>query len=184
MSIRTAKRSDARGIAEVHVAAWQSAYRDLLPDHLLDGLSVKVLEKRWGERIASSWGHLFVCEQAGRIVGFAACGVSRDENIEPGKAGEVHVVYVDPEEWRQGHGSLLLGEALGSLREQGFREALLWVLEGNQRAIAFYEAAGFEADGTSKVKTRADGTEMNVTRYRRPIGEMETRPASRRSSRS
>jgi len=169
MSIRSAEPSDARGIAQVQVAAWKSAYRDLLPDHLLDNLSVEDSEKRWGERLVSSWGHFIVSEQDGRIIGFASCGASRDEDVEPGKTGEVYVIYVDPGEWRQGHGSLLLGEAIGLLRKQGFREALLWVLAGNKQAIGFYEAAGFEADGTSKVKTRANGTEMNVARYRRPI---------------
>jgi ribosomal protein S18 acetylase RimI-like enzyme len=58
---------------------------------------------------------------------------------------------------------------LRCLREDGFDEVILWVLRGNEQAIRFYEAEGFVADGGSKVKRRADGTEMQVVRYRRSI---------------
>jgi hypothetical protein len=53
MFIRQAEPSDAGGIAAVQVAAWQSAYRGLMPDHVLDGLSVQEAEQRWRQRIAS-----------------------------------------------------------------------------------------------------------------------------------
>jgi ribosomal protein S18 acetylase RimI-like enzyme len=52
------------------------------------------------------------------------------------------------------------------LRRDGYEEAVLWVLRGNQQAIAFYKGAGFEADGASRIKRRADGVEMPIVRYR------------------
>jgi len=170
MSIRRAELSDAKGIAAVHVAAWRVAYRGLLPDDVLDRLSIEDSAKRWWERIAKPWGHIFVAEQEGHIVGFAACGSSQDEDIDREKVGEIYVIYVHPEQWRQGYGAAFVGEAAECLREDGFEEIILWVLRGNQGAIRFYEAAGFEADGASKVKQRADGLEMPIVRYRRRIG--------------
>ena len=170
MAIRRAELSDAPGIAAVHVAAWKSAYRGLLPDDALDRLSVDDSERRWRERVAKPWGHIFVAEQEGRIVGFAACGSSQDEGIGRGKVGEIYVIYVHPQEWRRGYGAALVGETLGRLREDGFEEVILWVLRGNQQAIGFYEAAGFAADGASRLKRRADGLEMPIVRYRRSIG--------------
>jgi len=167
MSIRRAELSDAKGIAAVHVAAWQVAYRGLLPDDVLDRLSIDDSEKRWSERITKPWGHIFVAEQEAHIVGFVACGSSQDEDIDQKKVGEIYAIYVHPEQWRQGHGAALMGEAAECLREDGFEEITVWVLKGNQGAIAFYEAAGFRADGASKVERRADGLEMPVVRYRR-----------------
>jgi len=167
MPIRKAELSDAKGIAAVHVAAWRVAYRGLLPDDLLDRLSAEDTEERWSERIARPWGHIFVAEEQGQVVGFAACGNSQDEEFDQEKVGEVYVVYVHPEKWRQGHGAALVGETAECLRADGFRETILWVLEGNQGAIGFYEAAGFQADGASKIKHRADGFEMPIVRYRR-----------------
>jgi len=166
--IRRAKSSDARGIAKVHVAAWKAAYRGLLPDNTLDQLSVDDSEARWKERLAGAWGKILVAEQKDRIIGFAACGASRDEDLD--KVGELYVIYVHPEEWRKGYGATLIGEAMKHLREAGFEEVVLWVLRGNQQAIRFYEAAGFVADGASKVKQRTDGTELPVIRYRQSLG--------------
>ncbi len=104
MSIRKASVSDAKGIAQVHVAAWQSAYRGIVPDDVLDHLTVDAAEKRWRERIVKPWGHIFVVAQRERIVGFAACGHSQDENVERDKVGELYVIYVHPQEWRRGYG--------------------------------------------------------------------------------
>lgn len=44
------------------VAAWRSAYRGLLPDDVLDRLSVDDSEQRWRERIVNPWGHVLVAE--------------------------------------------------------------------------------------------------------------------------
>ena len=39
--IRPALVNDAKGIAKVHVYAWQSAYLGLIPDFFLQGLNVE-----------------------------------------------------------------------------------------------------------------------------------------------
>lgn len=168
-SIRRALPSDARRVAEVHVETWRAAYRGLLSDSVLAGLSVDGTEERWRERIAKPWGHIHVAERNEQVVGFVACGACEDEDVDHGKVGEIYAVYVQPGEWRRGHGAALAREALKCLREDGFDEVILWVLRGNEQAIRFYEAEGFVADGGSKVKRRADGTEMPVVRYRRSI---------------
>jgi ribosomal protein S18 acetylase RimI-like enzyme len=168
MPIRRAELADATGIAQVHVAAWRSAYRGLLPDDLLERLSIADSARRWQGRIAQPWGHIFVAEREG-IVGFAACGETRDEDVDREKVGELYVIYVHPAEWRQGLGRALLQEALRCLQEEGFERVLLWVLQGNEQAIRFYERAGFEADGASRIKRRSDGTEMPIVRYLRQI---------------
>ena len=170
MSVRRAEISDAKGIAAVRVAAWRSAYRGLLPDDALDRLSVEDSERRWKERIEKPWGHIFVAEQGSCIVGFAACGGSQDQDVDRGRVGEVHAIYVHPEEWRQGNGTALLREAIEQLRGDGFEEVILWVLRGNEQAKGFYEAVGFEADGGSRVKQGRDGLERPIVRYRRRIG--------------
>jgi ribosomal protein S18 acetylase RimI-like enzyme len=170
MRIRRAGPSDAGGIARVHVSAWQTAYRGLLPDDLLDSLSVEDSARRWQERLLTgSWGQFLVLEWEDRIVGFASCGPTRDEDLVPLEVGEIYVIYVAPREWRKGYGRALLVEALGLLRQAGNREVALWVLHDNRAARSFYEAMGFEADGTTRTKTRSDGTALKVVRYRRTL---------------
>ena len=169
MIVRRAEASDAKCIAEVRVAAWKSAYRGLLPDHVLDGLMVEDSERRWREHIAKSLLHILVFEHEERIIGFAACGNSQDEDVDREKVGELHVMYVHPDEWRRGYGKALLEEAMSRMRGEGYESVILWVLRGNEQAIGFYEKAGFGADGASRVKQRSDGTEMPIVRYRRRL---------------
>jgi ribosomal protein S18 acetylase RimI-like enzyme len=168
-TVRQAKPSDAEGIAAVQVEAWRAAYRGLLPDDVLDDLMVEEAEQRWRERIVNPWGQFFVIEREDEIVGYVACGENRDEDVDDERVGEIYAIYVHPEEWRRGNGAVLVGKAIEQLRADGYEEVILWVLSGNEQAIGFYERVGFEADGGSKVKQRADGTQMDVVRYRQSI---------------
>jgi ribosomal protein S18 acetylase RimI-like enzyme len=172
MSIRHAQTSDARSIAEAQVTSWQAAYRGLLPDELLDGLSVAGFENRWRLRLAfEDSRQTLVYEQDDRVWGFVAFGPGRDEDIQSLRVGEIYAIYLHPTQWRQGHGWALMKAALRSLCEAGYTQVTLWVLRNNQRARRFYEAAGFRADGAIKEERRDAGIEVREVRYRRPIEE-------------
>src|SRR5258708_35048119 len=54
MPVRTARFEDARQIAEVHVSSWQAAYRGIVPDTLLDSLSVEAWTGLWQERLSQA----------------------------------------------------------------------------------------------------------------------------------
>jgi ribosomal protein S18 acetylase RimI-like enzyme len=150
----------------VHVAAWRWAYRGLLPDATLAQLSPEDVEARWQERLLAPRGEVLVRIQGEQVVGFVGFGPTRDEGSDPHAVGEIYVLYVAPSEWRRGHGTALLGAAMDRLRSKGNTEVILWVLHDNEQAIAFYEVAGFVADGERQVKERADGTRMTIARYR------------------
>ena len=136
--MRRAVLGDARAIAEVHVRTWLGAYRGLVPDDFLDGLSVDEREGRWTELLgAPPEGFVvLVAEEDGRVVGF--CSVLGDE---------VTALYVEPSEWGWGIGAALLEAGLDVLRESGFTRATLCVLVGNERALSFYGRFGFEEVG-------------------------------------
>jgi len=140
-----------------------------LPDSLLDDLSVGDNEIRWRARIIEHTSQVLVLEQNGRIIGFVAFGTCRDEDVDQERVGEVYAIYLEPREWRRGHGSSLVGAAIESLQEEGYAEVTLWTLHNNERGIKFYEAVGFEADEAAQVVTREDGTELHEARYRRFI---------------
>ena len=141
--IREATIDDARAIAAVQVAGWHAAYRGLVPDAVLDGVTMAVREPAWVKNLAESSGpRTTVLERGGRVVAFGCFGPSRYEE----GLGEVWALYVAPEAWRTGAGRALLHEGLRSL--DAHPAVMLWVLEGNARAIRFYEACGFRLDGT------------------------------------
>lgn len=157
-------------MGDVHVRAWQSAYRGLMPDDYLDGLAPDERARLWATAIESprSGQILLVVELDGSVRGFAAAGPEAgraDETI----TAELYSINIDPGNWRQGLGRPLLGSVESSFRQAGFTGAVLWVHPSNQRAIAFYEAAGWVSDGAER---DADilGVLVPEVRYRRRYG--------------
>jgi GNAT superfamily N-acetyltransferase len=171
ISIRPAGSADAAGIAEVHVSAWQAAYRGEIPDDYLASMDVDVSEAKWRRALASPAATPFaflVAEADARIAGFASAAPSRDADAARG-VGELWALYVRPPEWGRGIGTLLLRGAEKWLLTSGFGSATLWVLSGNPRARRFYEARGWAPDGGAKQEERG-GRIVDEVRYRRVLG--------------
>jgi len=169
--IRRALPADARAIAEVAVRGWQTAYRGLMPDDFLAGLSVAGREAAWREmldRDADGGIPAWLAQRDGRAVGFVSSGPPRDEDI-PLPAAELYAIYVLTEEWRSGIGRSLVQTALAHWRERGAAQLVLWVLEGNAPARAFYEAMGWRPDGTRQ-QLEIAGTSLAEIRYRLETG--------------
>ena len=146
--LREATVEDAREIAEVHVAVWRRAYRDLLPAEFLDALSVDDRVRMWTEVLGSPQEGVFVTERDGRVVGFCGYGPSRDDDATA-SMGNVSTLYVLEEVSGRGVGSALVAAAETRLRQLGYERAALWVLAANERGRRFYERAGWRWDGTT-----------------------------------
>lgn len=79
VEVRRAVPEDARAIAAVHVGAWQVAYRGLMADELLDGLSVAQREEVWREALAGGGSPaVYVAVDSG-----SAARVLRSRGAEP-----------------------------------------------------------------------------------------------------
>jgi ribosomal protein S18 acetylase RimI-like enzyme len=142
---------DAEALARVHVASWRSTYRGLVPDDYLAGLSVERGADVWRRLIADAGADrgVLVLEDDLDVVGFCHYGPSRDDDVDG--TGEVTSIYLAAERWRRGGGTQLLDAAVSAMTAAGYTNATLWVLEGNDRARAFYEARAWVHDGAVKV---------------------------------
>lgn len=173
MTIRSAHPQDAAEIAQVHITTWQAAYRGLLPDALLDHLSLTQRTQEWQEILTHPDGQVLVCTRAAdkgeEIVGFAALGACRDADLAGERVGEIYAIYLRPDCWGKGYGAALMSEALTQLQMQGYPLVTLWVLAGNERAMRFYRAAGFHADGQGQEERLPGGFLARELRYRRAI---------------
>lgn len=163
---RRAHEDDARGIAEVHVQTWREAYRDQLPANFLSDLRVEARESYWQQElhVLAPDRRPWVAEASGQILGFVASGGSRGELARQGE-GEVYAIYVLPDCWARGVGRSLLAHAEHDLLQHGYSEAILWVLAENVRARYFYEQAGWQADGATKIQ-QIGGRDLAEVRYR------------------
>ncbi len=164
----------------MHVETWRAAYRGLIADEVLDALDVDQRTDRWSVWISSSLAgkpterrsgvshRLLVAETGDVIVGWASFGAGRD--VGSAQLGELAGLYVRPDFWSQHVGYALLTRVEDELISAGYDEAFLWVLDGNERAIRFYERNGWLADGGDKFGVAGGATGLHELRHLKPLG--------------
>ena len=104
-----------------------------------------------------------VAEDGGVIEGFCAVGPSTEEDW-----GEVYAIYLDPDRWGQGVGRALLAAGESALLDDGQWQALLWVLDANVRARAFYERQGWVRGKPIRIEN-IGGADVNEARYEKVL---------------
>ncbi|HEV2071700.1 MAG TPA: GNAT family N-acetyltransferase [Acidimicrobiales bacterium] len=170
MRVRQATSGDTHAIAEISVRSWQVGYAGQVPQAYLDGLKVTHRGQAIQAMLARSSGPsrgFFVAENtSGRVLGFANVRPS-EENLGSGE-GELQALYVHPDFWRQGVGSELMRAGLQLLRSEGKVEAVLWVLDTNDRARRFYENRDWRPDEATRPIVIAEQRLVEV-RYRRTL---------------
>ena len=166
--IRPAAFEDASRLAEIHITSWQAAYADVLPVEFLAGLTDELTKRteQWQDWLSteSPQRSVLVVANGDELVGFAHLGPSGDKDLKPKEVGELYSMYLDPTRYRQGWGSELMTAVFDKLRAGGFTGASLWVMTANTAAQAFYENAGWEADGAET--DHCLGIKIPAVRYR------------------
>ncbi|HLO68183.1 MAG TPA: dihydropteroate synthase [Holophaga sp.] len=163
--IRPALAEDAPALGRVQVESWRATYRSILPAQLLASLSEDARAAAFREAIAAGGNRVWTLEARGAVQGFAVAGPCREAGVDPALTGEIHAIYLLPGAWGQGLGRVLLDRAVAGLREDGFREALLWVLERNGHARRFYERCGWSSWGAPR-NAWMDGIALREVPYR------------------
>lgn len=165
--IRWASAADTESIARVQVASWISVYRGVLPDSVIDRLTVETRTAQWNRFFAEPppRSAIFVAEHLGEVVGMAQVGPTRDEDPDSERIGEVLAIYVTPDYWDRGHGRELIEQSLAWLRDSGFFAATLWVLATNTRGRAFCDAGGWRLDDATRID-ETFGESLPEVRYR------------------
>jgi ribosomal protein S18 acetylase RimI-like enzyme len=168
VTARPAQLTDTDAIGELHVRTWRAAYPGLLPEATLEAMDARVQAAMWTRVFRPhARTRLLVAERAGVVVGFAAYGPNREDDLGS-EAGELYAIYVSPEAWGTGAGHALMTEVIGGLRALGKTMAVLRVLDANERARRFYEREGWTFDRATE-PYEADGVDVPEVRYRRSL---------------
>lgn len=164
MRIRPAVPDDAEALTDLHLDVWDEAYAGLVSDEVLQDRRSR-REARigtWRQIIeGSEEEHLVAQDDAGRLLGFSGYSTTREDPGPDVPSLELTALYVRAEAYGTGLGREMLIAAIGE------EPAFLWVLDGNQRAIAFYRRHGFELDGVTKMDPVA-GLELRMVRRQTP----------------
>lgn len=163
--VRAARQEDVDDIVEIGMRSWEEGYRGVVPPGLVPdagGLRLRIRE-RIGEHVPS----IAVGALDGTVRGWITFGRSRDADAGPA-VGEIWALNVHPDAWRRGVGRELVGYALERLDRAPFEVATLWTFRDTPRSRSFYEAMGFETDGSTQCREASGGT-IEV-RYRMTLG--------------
>jgi ribosomal protein S18 acetylase RimI-like enzyme len=167
-TVRHATLKDAKAVAEVHVAAWQAGYKGILPDEQLAAMSVDKRQAFWREAIDIGEPQLLVATEAERVVGFAAFDRSRDKGTPP-TTGEIWAMAAAPALWSTGAGLALWDAARDGLEEEGCTKVTLWVPLRSERALRFFELAGFKREMSTAKTVEMGGVKVEEIRLQRKI---------------
>lgn len=186
LTIRPAAPNDAQAVARIRVLGWRFAYQGLISQDYLDSLSIaEDTERMCGylsqlpqnlppNNLASVQGpndaekrSFMLAVRDDAVLGFCHFSAAPNNADRPGRAtpggemvGRLHSLYIDPDALGQGIGHALMSQALSTFAVWGCERAYLWVLEGNSRAVSFYERQGWQLTGDTKVD-RSHGPELH-----------------------
>jgi len=147
MRIVAPEQGDAEALTDLHLDVWEQAYTDLMPASVFAERRAGRAQRaeRWrGIIAAGSSANLLAWSPEGRLLGFSSTGPGRDPADDALPPLELMALYVRAEVYGDGVGHALCTAAIGA------SPAYLWVLDGNERAIGFYERQGFGFDGATK----------------------------------
>ncbi|MGI8688732.1 MAG: GNAT family N-acetyltransferase [Thermomicrobiales bacterium] len=143
MRVREATRADAAAIAGLHLANWRAAYRGIVPDDLLDAITVESRRQHWERVLAEPDGteFVYVAEDVDRrLLGIASGGP--EVGGDPHYRGELYVLHVRPDAQGKGVGRALMRAVAERLATEEITTLLVWMLRENHPARRFYTALG------------------------------------------
>jgi ribosomal protein S18 acetylase RimI-like enzyme len=168
--IREIRPGDAAGLGRVHSRSWRLAYDGLLSARFLASLDEDDLAESWQRRLRAPDRRrsLLVAEKGGEVVGFSLFGPCSDEPDLAGFAGEMQMLYILPTAQRRGCGRQLMERSAAALAAVPLFWKVVWVVEANHAARAFYRRLGLAPDGARRTE-RVGGEPVSVIRYAGPL---------------
>jgi GNAT superfamily N-acetyltransferase len=169
MEIRPASADDLEGIGRVHSISRNAAYAGLLPDDALARITPESQAEQWRARLAAQRQPfvMYVATVDGRVEGLALGSGADDE-------ATLNALHVLPARHGTGAGQGLHDRLVDDFARWGCGTAVLWVLDGNERAQSFYRRNGWVHDG-GRSSHEVGGVVVPVLRYRRPVRTCATR---------
>ncbi|VWB57870.1 N-acetyltransferase GCN5 [Burkholderia aenigmatica] len=151
-TLRAATAQDANHIARLHTLSWQTAYSHILPVAYLSDEAPTEHAIRWRQyldRNEKEWGLVLIAEVDGEPVGI----VSAERPVDPALGVLLDCLHVHPSHHGSGTGKRMIEAVRAWARGLGVDRVHLKVLEGNERAIGFYEHNGWQLAGieTSRI---------------------------------
>lgn len=153
ITLRPVAMDDIPRIAQINVACWRSAYRDIVDADFMASLSAQGFARRFRERAGDKTAVTRVAESPQGVAGFCAGGPNRGNPSEID--AEVYSIYVHDSYQGLGIGRKLIHSVVSELIEQEYAAIIIWTFRDNPYR-RFYDSLGgrvvressFEMGGT------------------------------------
>lgn len=145
---------ELNGAMRIHNLAWRKAYRDILPDEVINGIPLEppedYVEDRFEKLGRDDESFLIVVDDDEVIRGYIyVLWSERTKDFVGDDEAGLKEIYVEPDWWGEGLGTELMNEAKESL-PSSIEAIRLEMLAGNEQAHEFYSARGFDIVGESE----------------------------------
>ncbi len=156
--------TDLERIGWVHSRSRQDAYARLVPAEALARVTPAQQATVWKSRFAQlpAQHAAFVVEHDGIVVGFALA------QIVAASGAELNAIHVLPDRQGSGAGQALMDAVITAFGKWDVTEAHLHVIDGNERAQAFYRRNGWRPHGPAGVHD-VGGAMVPILDYRRAM---------------
>ncbi len=166
MVLREATYSDASSIAAISIEVWIGTYlkkgvNAFFADYALREFTVEKTKKLIGDPEQ----FILVSENAEGIDGFIKVSSNSPAPVSGCSDVEISTFYVQPRHHGKGIGKRLLSAALDHCRDASVSSVWLTTNAGNDPAIEFYLAKGFEHIGETHFRIDDQGYLNNVYRF-------------------
>lgn len=146
IDLRQATVNDAAELARIQVDSFQVYSNIFSPAYMASHNSFEHRFLYWMNLLTRNVDRTYLIEVDGEAVGYVTLGYPRDEDTAPGTLQLINL-YLRTEHIGKGYGAYVLRRLFTSVKTAGFDRMIVWVLKGNEHAIAFYRHFGFDFDG-------------------------------------
>jgi ribosomal protein S18 acetylase RimI-like enzyme len=167
IQVRPAEIEDAEQVAAVHAQSSHAAYEHVAPEQHAQ-LAPEKRRAFWRDAIEYSEPQVQIAFAGDRAIGFVGYDRSRDPKSKP-TTGEIWALYVLSTHWDQAAGLALWDAAREGLIEEGCTEVTLWVPLCNDRALRFFELAGFKRELNTARTAPIGGVKLEEIRLKRKL---------------
>ena len=161
INYREASAEECLEVAKVHVRSWKESFAGLVPESVMDGITVEKRTKAFLGRFQSSSYKMYVAEVADQgVIGFADCGEPRHEIT--GYQTELYAIFLLPEFQGSGVGRRLFALCVEAVVKSGKSSMYLLAFE-NSPYRSFYDKMGGVVIGKQQVEI--EGTMFDAVVY-------------------
>jgi GNAT superfamily N-acetyltransferase len=163
VTVRRGSAADADAIGRVHAISRRAAYDGLVPPEALAKLTPESQASYWRDRLSTEPDPfaLYVAEIDGNVDAFAM-GSARPP------VATLNAIHIVPDLQGSGVAQRLHACLLADFAAWGCTNAELWVLEGNERAQAFYMRQGWRRDYVRDTHA-IGGVDVPIQRFSRRL---------------